>query len=164
MNHLTRILVDVTNSIERVGLQWKEKSLTIVAGSHTETKPGNVVEIISNNGRSWVWRVVEGMEALGTWLDCRMLGNSTCAAAVLHGAGQWAYTQSMFQALRIWELGKLRRVLWLRRRPNECWAYQMKRTVPMVARQLKKAWPITLTDFGDETCANRCVANGALSE
>ena len=34
----------------------------------------------------------------------------------------------MFQALRIWELGKLRRVLCLRRRPNECRADHMKRT------------------------------------
>ena len=63
---------------------------------------------------------------------------STCAAAVLHGAGEWTYTQSMFQALRIWELGKLRRVLSLRRRPIECWADHMKRTGPIVARQLKK--------------------------
>ena len=46
---------------------------------------------------------------------------STCVPAALHGAGEWAYTQSMFQALRIWEMGKLRRVLCLRRRPNECW-------------------------------------------
>ena len=44
----------------------------------------------------------------------------------------------MFQALRIWELGKLRRVLCLRRRPNECWADHMKRTGVIVARQLKK--------------------------
>ena len=28
---------------------------------------------------------------------------STCAPAALHGAGEWAYTQSMFQALRLWE-------------------------------------------------------------
>ena len=28
---------------------------------------------------------------------------STCVPAALHGAGEWAYTQSMFQALRIWE-------------------------------------------------------------
>ena len=52
---------------------------------------------------------------------------STCAAAVLHGAGEWACTQSMFQALRIWELG-----------PNECWADHMKRIGSIVARQLKK--------------------------
>ena len=46
---------------------------------------------------------------------------STCVPTALHGAGEWAKTQSMFQALRIWELGKLRRVLCLRRRPNEGW-------------------------------------------
>ena len=63
---------------------------------------------------------------------------STCVPAALHGAGEWAYTQSMFQALRIWELGKLRRVLCLRRRPNECLVDCMKRTVVIVARQLKK--------------------------
>ena len=44
----------------------------------------------------------------------------------------------MFQALRIWELVKLRRVLCLRRRPNECSADHMKRTGVIVARQLKK--------------------------
>ena len=49
----------------------REKSLTIVAGPFTEYKPGDVVEIISSSGKRWVWRVVEGMEALGTWLDKR---------------------------------------------------------------------------------------------
>ena len=29
------------------------------------------LEIISNSRRRWVWRVVEGMEALGMWLDNR---------------------------------------------------------------------------------------------
>ena len=63
---------------------------------------------------------------------------STCAPAALHGAGEWAYAQSMFQALRIRELVKLRRVLCLRRRPIECWADHMKRTGVIVARQLMK--------------------------
>ena len=114
-------------------------------------------------------RSVEGMEALGTWLENRGCSHriskansifyakkalfcdpklpvkrrigafcSTCVPAALHGAGDWAYTQSMFQALRIWELVKLRRVLCLRKRPNECWADNMKRTGVLVARQLKK--------------------------
>ena len=96
--------------------------------------------IISNSGKRWIWRVVEGMEALGTWLDNRGCSEasmwhriskansilyakkalfcdpklpvkrridaffSTCVPAALHGAGEWVYTQSMFQALRIWEL------------------------------------------------------------
>ena len=51
MNHLTRILEDMTNAIERLGMRWKEKSLTIVAGPFTEYKPGDVVEIVSNSGR-----------------------------------------------------------------------------------------------------------------
>ena len=63
---------------------------------------------------------------------------STCVPAALHGAGEWAKTQSMFQALRIWELGKLRRVLCLRRRPNEGWVDFLKRTGVIAARQLKK--------------------------
>ena len=71
MNHLTRILEDMTNAIERLGMRWKEKSLTIVAGPFTECKPGDVVEITSNSGIRWIWRVVEGMEALGAWLDNR---------------------------------------------------------------------------------------------
>ena len=154
------------------GHEMERESLTIVAGPFTEYKPGDVVEIISNSGRRWIWRVVEGMEALGTWLDNRGCSDaslwhriskvnsifcakkalfcdpklpvkrrinafySTCVPAALHGADEWAHTQSMFQALRIWELGKLRRVLCLRRRPNECWAE--KRTGVIVARQLKK--------------------------
>ena len=39
MNHLTRILEDMTNAIERLGMRWKEKCLTIVAGPFTEYKP-----------------------------------------------------------------------------------------------------------------------------
>ena len=64
--------------------------------------------------------------------------NSTCVLTVLHGAGEWAYTQGMFQSLRSWELGKLRGILCLRRRPNEGWVDYMKRTGPIVAKQLKK--------------------------
>ena len=79
VDHLTRILGDMTNSIERLGMQWKEKSLTIVAGPYTEYKPGDVVEIISNNGRRWVWRVVEGMEALGTAGQAWLLGGQHVA-------------------------------------------------------------------------------------
>ena len=174
MKHLTHILEDKTNAIERLGMRWKEKSLTIVAGVLTEYEPGDTVEIISYGGVRWIWRVVEGMEALGTWLDNRGCSEasmwhriskansmfyakkalfcdpklpvkkrieafySTCVPAALHGAGEWTYTQSMFQALRIWELGKLRRVLCLRRRPNEGWVDYMKRTGVIAARQLKK--------------------------
>ena len=129
MNHLTRILEDMTNAIERLGMRWKEKSLTIVAGPFTEYKPGDVVEIISNSGIRWSWRVVEGMEALcseaSMWHRISKANSmfyakkalfcdpklpvkrrvdafySTCVPAALHGAGEWAYTQSMFQALRI---------------------------------------------------------------
>ena len=140
----------------------------------TEYKPGDTVEIISNGGIRWIWRVVEGMEALGTWLGNRGCSEasmwhriskansmfyakkalfcdpklpvkkridafySTCVPAALHGAGEWAFSQSMFQALRIWELGKLRRVLCLRRRPNGGWVDYMKRTGVIAARQLKK--------------------------
>ena len=78
MNHLTRILEDMTNAIERLGMRWKEKSLTIVAGPFTEYKPGDVVEIISNSGTRWIWRVVEGMEALGTWVDNRGVQKPAC--------------------------------------------------------------------------------------
>ena len=46
-------------AIERLGMRWKEKSITIVAGPFTEYKPGDVVEIISNSGIRGIWRVVE---------------------------------------------------------------------------------------------------------
>ena len=49
----------------------RKKVLPIVAGPFTEYKPGDVVEMISNSGKCWIWRVVEGMEALGKWLDNR---------------------------------------------------------------------------------------------
>ena len=68
MNHLTRIL----------GMRWKEKSLNIVAGPFTEYKPGDVAEIVSS-GKRWVWRVVEGKEALGTWLDNRGCSEASVA-------------------------------------------------------------------------------------
>ena len=42
-------------------MKWKEKSLSTVARPFTEYKPGDVVEIISNSGIRWFWRVVEGM-------------------------------------------------------------------------------------------------------
>ena len=54
MNLLTRILEDKTNAIERLGMRWKEKSLTIVAGPFTACKPGDVVEIISSSGMRWI--------------------------------------------------------------------------------------------------------------
>ena len=163
MNHLTRIQEDMTNAIERLGMRWKEKSLTIVAGPFTEYQLGDTVETISNGGIRWIWRVVEGLEALGTWLDNRgcseasmwhriSKANSMFYAkkalfwdpklpvkkrieafySTCDGAGEWAF------ALRIWELGKLRRVLCLRRRPNEGWVDYMKRTGIIAARQLKK--------------------------
>ena len=191
MGRLTRILEDMTNAIERLGMRWKEKSLTIVAGPFTEYKPGDVVEIISNGGIRWIWRVVEGMEAVGTWLDNRGCSEasmwhriskansmcyakkalfcgpklpvrkridafySMCVPAALHGAGEWACTQSMFQALRIWELGKLRRVLCLRRRPNEgcrrpneCSADHMRRSGVIVGPSAQEAQSTTRADPG----------------
>ena len=175
-HHLTRILEDMTNAIERLGMRWKGQSLTIVVGPFTEYKAGDVVEIISNSGKRWVWRVVRGhggtgyvagqsrllrgqlvaqnlqrqlhvLREEGFVLRSQTAGqeaygidafHSTCAPAALHGAGELDYTQSMLQALRTWELVKLRRVLCLRRRPNECYADHMKRTGVIVARQLKK--------------------------
>ena len=38
MDHLTRILGNMTNFIEQLGMQWKEKSLTIVAGPYKEVQ------------------------------------------------------------------------------------------------------------------------------
>ena len=57
---------------------------------------------------------------------------------MLHGSVEWAFTQGVFQSLRSWELGKLRRILCFRRRPNEGWVDNMKRTGLIVAKQLKK--------------------------
>ena len=72
---------------------------------------------------------------------------STCVPTVLHGAGEWAFTQSMSQSLRSWELGKLRRDHCLRRRPNEGWVDYMKRTGLIVAQQLKKHKQLRIQDL-----------------
>ena len=57
MNHLTRILEDKTNAIERLGMRWKEKSLTIVAGPFTEYKPGDATVVHAGSGEWWkAWR------------------------------------------------------------------------------------------------------------
>ena len=112
-----RSVCDGWNNESLESNSWKEKSLTIVAGPYTEYNPGDVVEFVSNNGRRWVWRVAEGMDALGTWLDSRArrpasgtdfakptpcftrrtpcsatpnCRSRVCAVAVLHGAGEWA--------------------------------------------------------------------------
>ena len=87
---------------------------------------------------------------------------STCVPAALHGAGEWAYTQSMFQALRIWELGKLRRVLCLRRRPDEGWVDYMNIVLASLVAQETQS--TTRADPGHETCSYCCLANGELPE
>ena len=49
----------MTNAIERFGMRWKEKSLTIVAGPFTEYKPGDVVRHGGTGnvaGQSWLFR------------------------------------------------------------------------------------------------------------
>ena len=71
MDHLTCIKKDMRDSIERLGMQCEEKRLAIVAGPYTEYKAGDTVEITSNKGRRWVWRVMDGLEALGSWLGVR---------------------------------------------------------------------------------------------
>ena len=84
---------------------------------------------------------------------------STCVAAVLNGAGKWAYTRSMFQALRIWDLGKLRCVLCLRRRTNETWVDHMKRTGPVVAEE---TWQTSCSNACDATSPVGCLADDTL--
>ena len=51
MNHLTRVQEDMTNTIERLDMRWKERSFKIVAGPFTEYQPGDVVEIVSSSGK-----------------------------------------------------------------------------------------------------------------
>ena len=78
---------------------------------------------------------------------------STCAALVVHGACDWAYAQSMFQALRIW------RFLCLRMRTNETWVDHMTRTGPVVARQVKKHGQPRVQTL-DATCSAVCLEAG----
>ena len=65
----------------------------------------------------------------------------------------------MFHSLRTWELGSLRRILCLRRRPNENWVDYMKRTGLIVAKQLKKHKQLRTEK--SEDCS---LADGKLSE
>ena len=136
MNHLTRILEDMTNAIERLGMRWKEKSITIVAGPFTECKPGDVhhqqqwhtLDLARGGGhggtgnvagqsclfrRASMWQRISKANYMfyakkALFCDPKLpvkrridAFHSTCVPAALHGAGEWAYTQSMFQALRI---------------------------------------------------------------
>ena len=102
------------------------------------------------------------MEALGTWLDSR----GCSEASLWHRISK---ANSMFYAKCDPKLPVKRRIdafysrAGLRRRPNEFWADHMKRTGPIVARQLKKHGQPTFTNVGDATCANCCLANGSLS-
>ena len=77
MEHLIRILEDMTNAIERLGMIWKEESLAVVAGHYAEYKVGDKIMITSSKGRRWEWRVVEGLEALVSWLDVRICSESS---------------------------------------------------------------------------------------
>ena len=119
-------------------------------------EPGDVVEIVSSSGKRRVWRVVGGWRHWARGWTIVAARRQTCATESLkptpcfmrrrpcsaipncRSRSEWAHTQSIFQALRIWELVKLRRVLCLRRGRMECWADHMKRTGVIVARQLKK--------------------------
>ena len=147
MDHLTRILGDMTNAIEQFGKQWKGKSLTIVAGPYTKHKAGDVVETISSKSRRWGlarsghggagpsgWTLVAAQRPVcGTESPkvtpcslrrkpCSVIPNFLLRSVFMPFIRRvllrcftvlvnWAYTQSMFQARRILELGKLRRVL-----------------------------------------------------
>ena len=61
IEHLIRILTDMTNAVEDLNMRWKEKSLKIVAGPYTDYKPGQTVEIVSKGGRKYTWHVTKGM-------------------------------------------------------------------------------------------------------
>ena len=195
IEHLFRILTDMTNAVEDLDMLWKEKSLKIVAGPYTGYKPGQTIEIVSKKGRSYTWHVTEGMEALGTWLDSRGCSetsmwhriskgnslflakkalfcdlkilvskrisafNATCVPTVLHGSGEWACTQCMFQSLRPWELGKLRRILCLRRRPNEGSVDYMKRNGAYCGKAAEEAQATQDSRFGHEKSEDCSVAD-----
>ena len=82
---------------------------------------------------------------------------STCVAAALHGAGEWAYTQSMFQALRVWELGKLRRVLWLRRRTDETGSGPHETDRTCCGKAAEEARPASFSNACDVACSAGCM-------
>ena len=48
-------------------MKWKEKSLAIVAGPYTWL--GTLLLLQATKGQRWAWRVADGLEALGSWLD-----------------------------------------------------------------------------------------------
>ena len=72
------------------------------------------VKNVSGTGRGKGARGSKGLDDLPTLVAAAERGKGIGRSEVRDGpsssGGEWAYTQSMFQALRIWELGKLRRV------------------------------------------------------
>ena len=175
MDHLTCMLKDMRDSIERLGMQCKEKRLAIVAGPYTDYKAGDTVEITSNKGRRWVWRVVDGLEALGSWLGVRGCSEAglwhriaksqfpvlrkEILAVRSQGSGQEAQACLPLHVCgcctaRCWRMGMyavhVSRVAYLGAGQTQTRFYGcargqtrlgvdcMKRTRPVVARQLKK--------------------------
>ena len=192
---------DMRDSVERLGMQRKEKSLAAVSGPCTDYKAGDTVEITSNKGRRWVWRVVDGLEALGSWLGvcgCSEAGhwhknrkkpvpcsitqrNPCCAIPRFRSRG--AYMPS---TPRVWLLhctvlatGHIRS-LCFRRCVFRSWANSdvfygcagrqtrlgvdyMKRTGPLVARQLKKHGQPRFQTLAMRRGQQAACVNGTLS-
>ena len=51
IEHLIRIVTDMTNAFEDLEMKWKEKSLKVVAGPYAKYKPGQTVEVVSKSGK-----------------------------------------------------------------------------------------------------------------
>ena len=140
---------DMTNAIERLDMWFKERSLTIVAGA---------VHGVQTWWYCWIWRVLEGMEALGTWLDKRGCSEASMWDRISKASSMFYVKKAFFCE------GKFRRVLCLRRRPNEGWVDYLKRTGVIAARLLKKHSQQHVQTLAMKTCPCCCMVNGELPE
>ena len=69
MDRLTRNVKDMTNSIELLGMQWKQGP-HYCCGTYAEYKAEDALRSSARVDDGF-WRVVEDVEAVGSWLDSR---------------------------------------------------------------------------------------------
>ena len=92
IEHLKRILKDMANAIERLGVKWKEKSLAIVDGPYTDYKADDSVVIT----------ILRGDDGNGEWWKAQRhwSGGWMCVTALRPVSGTDSQRQIPFSAPR----------------------------------------------------------------
>ena len=63
------------------------------------SKTGDKILITRSKGRRWEWRVVEGFEALGSWLDTRGCSEASLMAQTCEGKYSCAVQRSPYSVI-----------------------------------------------------------------